>query len=586
MFRAFAIFDGLAARRCRTNILQGICVVFRHGICPGPMTKFTITEAIAMQQPENQSKRYSTLFNDIDSGRIKIPQFQRDFVWDKAQTSKLIDSILKGFPIGTFILWKTRERLRHMRNIGNIELPDSDPGDFVQYVLDGQQRITSLYAVRRGLRLSRDGTEINYKDIVIDLSIEPDSEEEVVFESAPEGHDCISIYDLLNARPDELYEKHGQQINLVSNYKQLLESYDFSTVVIEDYPIDTACEIFTRINTSGKELTLFEIMVAKTYDEDQNFDLATRYEELKDGEDKSLLSAGYDTVPPVTVLQCVAAHIGREIRRKDILKLDRDRFIESWDTVKNGLFVTVDYLRSNLGIPVSRILPYNSLLIPLTWFFIQKRGQDVSHRENKVLRQYVYWASLTNRFTSAVDTKVAADLRRMATILEGRSPDYEVAPLNEINADDLIRQPFSVGNAFCKAVICLLSEKGPRQLKTNGIVKLDNSWLQIASSKNYHHFFPRALLKKRGYEDWHANSIMNIVLVDDYLNKQVIKTKAPSEYIKTFMDENPALEDTLATHYIAAPADMGIWDDDYDRFLQERSKLIADELNAILNPVL
>lgn len=538
-----------------------------------------------MQQPENQSKKYSVLFTDIDVGRIKVPQFQRDFVWSKVQTAKLLDSILKGFPIGTFIFWKTRERLRHIRNIGNIELPEPDYGDFVEYVLDGQQRITSLYAVRKGLRLSRDGDEIDYKDIVIDLSIEPNNEEEVVFDSAPEGHDCISIYKLLNAQLNELFEEYGQYIDRISDYKAHLEGYDFSTVVIREYPIDIACEIFTRINTGGKELTLFEIMVAKTYDQEQDFDLAARYEELISSEDeeKDLSSAGYDTVPPVTVLQCVAAHICNEIGRRDILTLDRYLFIESWDTVKNGIFITIDYLRTKLGISVSHILPYNSLLIPLTWFFIQKNKPNVSVCEHKLLRQYVYWASLTYRFNSAVETKVAADLKRMASILKGQLPDYRGEELT-IDAEDLVRHSFSAGNAFSKAIICLLSEKEPRQFDTNGKIILDNSWLRRSSSKNYHHFFPQKFLREERYEDWYGNSIMNIVLVDDYLNKHVIRAKPPSKYIKTFMNENPDIEDTLSTHYIDAPGDMGIWDNDYDKFLQERSKLIAHELNQALAP--
>ena len=62
-----------------------------------------------MLQPENHSRKYEALFSDIDTGRTKVPMFQRDFVWGKEQTAKLIDSIIKGFPIGTFILWKTRE---------------------------------------------------------------------------------------------------------------------------------------------------------------------------------------------------------------------------------------------------------------------------------------------------------------------------------------------------------------------------------------------------------------------------------------------------------------------------------------------
>ena len=133
-----------------------------------------------MLQPENQSKKYESLFNDIDSGRIKIPQFQRDFVWSKVQTAKLIDSIIKGFPIGTFVFWKTRDELRYIRNIGNVTLPESPRGDVVSYILDGQQRITSLYAVRKGLRINKDGKEIDYKDISINLACDPDEDDEVV----------------------------------------------------------------------------------------------------------------------------------------------------------------------------------------------------------------------------------------------------------------------------------------------------------------------------------------------------------------------------------------------------------------------
>jgi len=102
-----------------------------------------------MLQPENQTKKYDSLFLAIDGGTIKIPNFQRKFIWGKQQTAKLIDSIIKGFPIGTFIFWKTKEELRHYKNIGNVELPKTPKGESVLYVLDGQQRITSLYAVRK-----------------------------------------------------------------------------------------------------------------------------------------------------------------------------------------------------------------------------------------------------------------------------------------------------------------------------------------------------------------------------------------------------------------------------------------------------
>jgi hypothetical protein len=82
--------------------------------------------------PENHDKRYEALFLDIDQGRTKIPLFQREFVWDKAQSAKLIDSVLKGYPIGTFIFWKTREELRSYREIGNHSLPQIPKGDYAE----------------------------------------------------------------------------------------------------------------------------------------------------------------------------------------------------------------------------------------------------------------------------------------------------------------------------------------------------------------------------------------------------------------------------------------------------------------------
>lgn len=538
-----------------------------------------------MKQPKNQSEKYDHLFHAIDKGMVKVPQFQRDFVWSKAQTAKLIDSILKGYPIGTFILWKTKERLRHMRNIGNIDLPEPDSGDAVLYVLDGQQRITSLYAVRKGARITRDGEEVDYKDICIDLTIKPGSEDEVVFDSASEGHTCIPVHALLKGSMKDLVKEYADHIDLVSEYKESLERYDFSTVVIDEYPIDVACEVFTRINTGGKELTLFEIMVAKTYDQVREFDLAEKYSELieVEGEGKDLSSAGYETIPPVTILQCVAAQVAGEIKRQNILRINKNEFIDAWDEVKDGLFASIDYLRSHLNISVSRILPYNSLLIPLTWFFIRKNGHTVSKAEHLRLRQYIYWASLTNRFTSAVETKVAEDLKKMQAILNGKEPDYS-GEMIEISADELMWRKFSVGDAYCKAIICLMSEKEPRRFNTDGKVQLDNSWLKAASSKNYHHFFPRAFLKKQGYEPWQSNSIMNIVLVDDYLNKRVIKAKPPSTYIAQFEKDNADLGKTLATHFIGNPESFGITQDDYDAFLRKRAGKISAALTKALNP--
>ena len=120
-------------------------------------------------QPEPHSIKFTTLLNDIEQGQIKIPQFQRDFVWSKEQSAKLMDSILKGYPIGTFILWKAKERLRSIRNIGGVNLPDTPDGDYIQYVLDGQQRMTSLYASLKGVTVNRVTKDEDFSEIYVDL---------------------------------------------------------------------------------------------------------------------------------------------------------------------------------------------------------------------------------------------------------------------------------------------------------------------------------------------------------------------------------------------------------------------------------
>lgn len=541
-----------------------------------------------MQQPENRSRKYAHLFTEIDTGRIKIPQFQRDFVWDREQTARLIDSLIKGFPIGTFIFWKTKDKLREVRNIGNVTLPDTPPGEFVYYVLDGQQRITSLYAIRKGAVVTRDGNTLNYKDIVVDLEEDPDTDEQIVYSQPVDGKKVIPVYEILNGSISTLAREYPDYLDKIDIYKKRLEGYDFPVVEISEYPIDIACEIFTRINTGGTELTLFEIMVAKTYDVERNFDLAHEYEWLIDNNgapEKDLQDAGFETVPASTVLQCLAINMGEgHTRRQDILRISRDDFISAWPEIKKGIFATVDYIRSYLNIPVSRLLPYYTLLVPLTYFFVQNKLQPPTPRQHMLLAQYFWWASVTNRYSAGVENKVFQDRQRMDKILKEEMPDYrgEEAILT---LEDLLRHPFSTGDAFSMAIICLYVQFQPRSFATNALINLDNSWLRMANSRNYHHFFPRDWLRKQGYEDWQANSVLNITLVDDFINKNQIKTRPPADYMAEFARQNRYIAETMKTHLIDLDS-SGIWENDYFRFLEARGKRVLEEVHKRLNPPL
>ena len=545
----------------------------------------TKQEAPIVLQPDNHNKKYESLFVEIDSGQIKLPMFQREFVWEKEQSAKLIDSILKGFPIGTFIFWKTKEELRSYKEVGNHKLPETPKGDHVQYILDGQQRITSLYAIRKGIRITKDGKEVDYRDIFIDLDHDPENDEQIVVAQKVDGRRYLSVHELLTSQVLDLLDRFPDRptLKLIETYKGRLTSYDFSTITIKDYPIEVACEVFSRINTGGKALTIFEVMVAKTYDEGKGFDLAVQYELLRDGSDdekSSLATAKFETLPESIIMQCVAAITLKAVRSKDILKIKREKFIENWVPMKDSLFAAIDFVRSELRVPVSQLLPYPAMLIPLTFFFYINKNKKPSNEQARLLEQFFYWVGVTERYSSATESKLADDIGKMELIGKGKRPSYAATDLS-VAGDSIADTWFSAGNAYCKSILCLLAFHQPKSFDTNGLVILDNSNLKIASSRNYHHFFPKAYLRDEA-PDLEANLIANITLIDGYGNKHRIGKKAPGAYITKFTKDNPEIDLSLQSHLIKDPTAYGVYTNDYETFIERRSKAIALGLNVKL----
>lgn len=542
-------------------------------------------ETTILLRPENANKKYEALFLEIDSGQIKLPMFQREFVWDKEQSARLIDSLLKGYPIGTFIFWKTREALRSVKDIGNHSLPETPKSDYAQYILDGQQRITSLYAIRKGLRISKDGKEINYKDIYVNLDYDPLNDEQIVTSQREDDKAYVSVHDLLTQKMGDLFRQVGMdKSDLVEEYKTRLTTYDFTTITIKDYPIDIACDVFSRINTGGKPLTLFEIMVAMTYDEAKGFDLALKYDELLNGSDEndtSLSKAKFDTVPAATVLQAVAAITVDSIRAKDILKIRREKFITNWEPMVSSMFTAVDFIRTKLHVPVSQLLPYASLLVPFTYFFRKNNNKRPTEIQAKLLRQFFYWVGLNWRYSGATETKIAEDLKKMNMILQEKMPKYPSGELN-VSAADISETWFTAGNSNIKAILCLFASHKPRNLDDDSDVILDNSNLKIATSRNYHHFFPRKYVE-RHCPSMEPNLIANITLIDAASNNK-IRAKAPSRYINELNTGNSKLKSSLRSHLINSPKGFGIMEDDYEKFIEKRSVAIAEALNEALNP--
>ncbi|MCK5849977.1 MAG: DUF262 domain-containing protein, partial [Kiritimatiellae bacterium] len=490
------------------------------------------------EQPKPEAKKYSDLIAEIQKGIIKIPKFQRDFVWSIDKTAKLLDSILKGYPIGTFILWQTSERINDIKNVGNLEIPPTPEGTQVQYVLDGQQRITSLFAAYLGAKIQKTGEKkiIDYSEIVINLNADITENEDQVITAEPTGDNHISLSDVLNFkdRMIEIKERFSDDdFKRIYVYSQAFDTYDFSTVLLRKNDIDSAIEVFTRINTGGQTLTLFEIMSAKTYDEDEKFDMQVKWEEFSE----ILKSRKYDGVSSTVILSLLSLILSdnKECKRKTILGLQKQAIIDTWDAAISAIAESVDYFRTTYRIPVSQVLPYDALLVPFAYFFYQA-GDKPSGIQRKLLEEFFWRVSLSFRYSSAAESKLAQDIRRVDKILKGERPDYAEMKVYLDSPQTLVETNFSAGNSYCKAVLCLLAYHEPKDLRDNGKVLLDNSWLKMANSRNFHHFFPKAYLK--GKTTLNSNSVVNIVFVSEHLNKRKIGAKAPSVYLTTFSDEN------------------------------------------------
>ncbi|PJC33664.1 hypothetical protein CO051_01255, partial [Candidatus Roizmanbacteria bacterium CG_4_9_14_0_2_um_filter_39_13] len=361
------------------------------------------------KQPKPDSKKYTDLISEIQKGQIKVPKFQRNFVWSLDKTAKLLDSILKGYPIGTFILWETNERLNDIKNIGNLELPAIPDDIKVQYVLDGQQRITSLYAAFLGAKIQKEGEKkiTDYSKIYVDLDgdVENNDNQIVISEDPKSKH--ITLHKLLSAKYGELREIYSnEEIDKIQEYKETFTTYDFSTIVLRKEDIDSAIEVFTRINTGGQTLTLFEIMSAKTYDEEQDFDMEDKFQKLL----KELEERKYDTISSSVILSVISLILSKnkECKRKVILQLDKQAIIDIWDDVISALKESVDYFRSVYRIPVSAILPYDSLLVPFAYFFYFQKEKPKGE-QIKFLEEFFWRMSLSFRYSSSTESKLAQD---------------------------------------------------------------------------------------------------------------------------------------------------------------------------------
>lgn len=297
---------------------------------------------------------FTTLMNDVEHGRIRLPPFQREFVWNPPKVIQLLDSIYKGFPIGSFFYWKAdRKYVTLFRDIESLSLPAPAPDHELFFVLDGQQRLTSLWATFKGTIIDGD----NYARICLNLDeaakFEESGREErrsiCVFEEAdPDNVSLVSIRDILSETKtyDDIRDKlPAEKRRTVSTARDRFRSYAFSVVKIFDLELEDAVEVFQRINQGGRRLTRFELVAANCWAE--SFDLARS---VKDFNERVKERTDYGKVEPITFVQAMSLIYFGQCKTEHELRLSSGIVQQLWPRVSKAMGDAIDWMRDNYGV--------------------------------------------------------------------------------------------------------------------------------------------------------------------------------------------------------------------------------------------
>lgn len=525
----------------------------------------------------------ATILNLMKSGELQIPKFQRDFVWPISKTRSLLDSLYKEFPIGTFFLWKAPIGIPPLTRISKeIMLGEPPPGVTSSYILDGQQRLTSLWCVVNGVKLGN----TDYGRVCIDLEVatkhdstdEEDFNEDIFVYRQSDNRRYVSVRELFGASAlriiDGILPEWKPAFHKAFN---LFQTYPFSVVWVQEQSLADAIAIFQRINQGGKPLSRYDLVCANLWRED--FDFRARVEQ----ENNSLKSSGFGWVNETVFPQTFSLAIKDQCTTLDELSLTTDEVASRWNNVVRAIRLAIEFLVSNLGVIKYDFLPYNGQLAVLAYYFYKRGSGAIKQTERQFLWDWFWRVALSERYSSTSPTKMAEDAKKLLLLASGKAANfnYPVA----LTIENILRTKMgSTSSALRNSVLCLLALKRPRNFKDGSVINLHDIFYSNLKKAERHHIFPVGYLKRLGVPANQVHLLPNFCFIPADLNREVTD-KAPFEYFEEYKSEVKDLSQILKTHLIPSDASSPIWDKDpsaFDRFLRNRAEILFKELNALL----
>ncbi|WP_145479064.1 GmrSD restriction endonuclease domain-containing protein [Stenotrophomonas rhizophila] len=501
----------------------------------------------------------------VAKGQIRVPAFQRGYVWEPDRVAYLMDSIYKRYPFGSLLFWRTKEKLLVERDLGPFKLPEPREDYPVDYVLDGQQRITSIFGTFQTSLPA--GSSPTWTDIYFDTEAE-DSAQDTLFvalspaEAAGTRYFPIrTLFDPAEFRraTSTLPEEKVRRIDLVYTAfqqtqipVQVSKTEDKATVAI----------IFERVNRQGVELDTLQLLSAWTWSED--FQLQEAFKDLTE----ELSPFGFEGVGGDSnlLLRCCSAVLTGDASPGALMSLNGNKVRENFQTVMNGVRYAVDYVRANFAAESIANLPFTTVLVPLSVFFAVPGNSEatISDSQRKQINQWFWRSAFTKRYSSGVLRSLNVDIEEMRLLREQGTSNLGNFSA-DVKKEFFMENSFGMGNVNTKTFILMLATRGPLSFKSGIAVDLAKT-LKASNRAEYHHLMPKAFLRSSG-QDTHDEGILANYAFLSRADNRALGGDPPSVYkTKMPVDHAEILERALV------PPEL--FNDDYNDFVVRRAQLL------------
>ena len=566
---------------------------------------------------KTNDRKITDLMSTIHTGKTQLPDFQRGWVWDDSRIKALIASITNGYPVGAAMFLEYGNESIHFKSRVVEGAPSADKVTPDELILDGQQRLTSVYSSlfsEKAVRTRTDkGQEIErfyYIDMVKAVNSTIDRVDSIV--SVPKDRKITSDFgrkiELDLSSVSQEYAQNMFPLNIIldpSKYSKWQMDYmqyhqydpnaaklymDFLSKVIvplgqytipvitldKDTPKEAVCQVFENVNTGGVSLTVFELVTA-IFAMD-NFELRKDWEERKNkyfNDEILSVTSATDFLTACTLLSSYKKGGTVSCKKKDVLNLTLAEYQRYADDLTDG-FVEAEKILQEERIFSSKDLPYTTQLIPLavlcTLLAEHNRIKTTSVKDK--IKQWYWCGVFGEMYGSANETRYVYDVVGVMAWLEDASKTPKTVQEFYFNPVRLLSLQSRLSAAY-KGIMARILKNQCKDFISGR--EMDFT-VYKAESIDIHHIFPRDYCEKKGLPREKWNSVVNKTPITYSTNRE-IGGVAPSQYLTKIEKKGQVspsvLDGYLRTHLI----DTGdIRADRFDDFFIKRSTAILNEI--------